>query len=96
MSIFTRFAEWIGKIGPSPGFVALNAHCWFAGFVVSTVIRAGIPAVPAAIGALALALAKEFGFDLRYEFPRQTIEDSAGDLVGYIIGIILGVMAGNG
>ncbi len=94
MSIFTRFADWIGRVGPSPGFVAFNAHCWFAAFVVSTAIRAGGPATPVAIGAYLLAVGKEFWFDLRYEKPRQTWEDSAGDLIGYTAGILIGVLAG--
>ncbi len=94
MSNVTRFATWIGKIGPSPGFVAFNAHCWFAAFVVATAIRAGLPALPTAILAVALAAAKEFWFDLKYETPKQTVEDSAGDIGGYLAGIIVGVLAG--
>ncbi|MHB8414604.1 MAG: hypothetical protein ACYDDA_03710 [Acidiferrobacteraceae bacterium] len=92
MSIFTKFADWIGKVGPSPGFVAFNAHCWFAVFVVSETIRAGLPAPIASAAALALAIVKEFWFDLRYEKPAQSVFDSAGDLMGYIAGILFGIL----
>ena len=65
MKILTRFATWIGEVGPSPGFVAFNAHCWFAVVALCVTIRNGIKPVPAGLGWFAIFAAKEFWFDLK-------------------------------
>jgi len=93
MSSLKKIAEWIGGVGVSPGFIAFNAHCWFAAFMVSWLVNAGVNPVIVAIGAALLAWIKEFWYDMRYE-PGQTIEDSALDFVGYSAGIIIGMIAG--
>ncbi len=91
MKILERFARWIGEVGPSPGFVAFNAHCWFAVFAVSAASRAGVPPIVAGVGWLAVFAAKEFWFDLKYEKPKQDWLDSVEDFLGYAAGIILGI-----
>ena len=39
-----------------------------------------------------LAAAKEFWYDLRYELPKQTLDDSALDFFGYCAGIVIGCL----
>lgn len=86
MGIWTKFATWIGKVGPSPGFVAFNAHCWFAAFMVSWALDAGWSPPLVVFLAVAIPAGKEFWFDLKYETPRQSVLDSVEDFIGYMLG----------
>jgi hypothetical protein len=81
--------SFIADTGENPNFVAFMAHSGVA-FFVMTLFHGSWIAAAVCIG---LALAKEYGFDLRYETtPPQTIEDSTMDFAGYLTGIVLGVL----
>jgi len=78
----------IGKAGESQGFIAWNAHMFFAAFVV---LACGRYAVAGACVFFIASAIKEFWFDLRYETaPPQTLTDSAIDFAGYLSGLVLG------
>ena len=73
-------------------FVAFNAHCFFAAFVVLTALMKW-PAhpYPIIVGAGLFGAVKEFYIDKHFE-EGQTFADNAEDFAGYTAGIILGVL----
>jgi hypothetical protein len=81
--------SFIADTGENPNFVAFMAHSGVA-FFVMTLAHGSYTAAAICIGA---ALAKEYGFDLRYEKnPPQTVKDSTLDFAGYLTGIVLGLV----
>lgn len=69
----------------TPGFIAFNAHCWFAYAVVIT--------FPAMLWYMVGgAVLKEFYIDAHFE-TGQTFADNLQDFAGYAAGIILAVLA---
>lgn len=88
MSISTAIAS----VGESPNFIAFNAHCWFAFFVV-VVVAEFVPLIFVLIACLIAAAIKEYWFDLKYETnPVQTVKDSTMDFLGYLSGICIGAL----
>ncbi len=77
----------------SPLFANLAIHAWLAAWIVTA---AGVkwPSHRIAVLAVgvALAAAKEFWFDHRYEIPPQPYKNAAQDFAGYVIGGALGVL----
>ena len=83
----------IAKIGESPEFVTAMAHAWFACSVMLILVHWGLTAWISAPLCVALAAAKEFWFDLRYEkTPPQTVWMSAADFAEYLAGIVVAVL----
>lgn len=82
-------ASFIAETGENENFVAFMAHSGFAFFVMTL----GHGSLTVAAVCTGLALAKEYGFDLRYETnPPQTVKDSTLDFIGYLTGIVLGII----
>lgn len=83
----------IAKIGESPAFITAMAHAWFACSVMLILGHWGLTAWISAPLCVALAAAKEFWFDLRYEkTPPQTVWMSASDFSEYLAGIVVAVL----
>ena len=83
----------IAKIGESPAFVTAMAHAWFACSVMLILGHWGVTAWISAPLCVALAAAKEFWFDLRYEkTPPQTAWMSTADFAEYLAGIVVAVL----
>ena len=81
-------SSFIASVGANPNFIAFNAHCFFAAFLVSVVGHCGWSA-----GAIvALAAVKEFWFDKHYEVD-QSFLDNLLDWSGYATGALLGCAA---
>ena len=73
----------------TPGFIAFQAHCWFAYAIVYTFHS------PQTVIAMIFAAAiKEFYIDKHFEIG-QTFDDNLGDFCGYLAGIVLAVLAVN-
>jgi hypothetical protein len=86
-------AAWIAKVGINPTFIAFNAHCWFAAFVVSQALARGVHwyfVVPAAV---VVSGVKEYAFDAKNEVPKQTFWDNTQDFLGYMSGVLAGIVA---
>lgn len=83
----------IAKIGESAAFVTAMAHAWFACSVMLILGHWGISVFVSAPLCVALAAAKEFWFDLRYEkTPPQTVLMSTSDFAEYLAGIVLAAL----
>ncbi len=83
----------IAKIGESQDFVTAMAHAWFACSVMLILGHWGVTAWISAPLCVALAAAKEFVYDLRYEkTPPQTVWMSAADFAEYLAGIVVAVL----
>ena len=83
----------IAKIGESPAFITAMAHAWFACSVMLILGHWGVTAWISAPLCVALAAAKEFWFDLRYEkTPPQTVWMSTADFAEYLAGIVVAVL----
>lgn len=94
MSVKSWFTR-LGTIGESGPFVAFNAHCWFAAFVVLTASH-WLPLSWVVGASLILAGGKEFVLDLQPWFetaPPQTLLDSWHDFTGYATGCAIGSVA---
>jgi hypothetical protein len=77
---------WLSKL-VTPGFIAFQAHCWFAYAVVFTFWH------PWVIVAVVVAAAvKEFYVDKHFE-TGQTFDDNLQDFWGYCTGIALAWVA---
>ncbi len=88
-----KIIAWIGEIGPSPNFVAFQAHCWYAAcMVMVSILLFKITPLMTIIMANASIIWKEFWFDLRYEKPAQTIVDGFRDTEGYECGVLIGII----
>jgi len=82
----------IAKVGQSPDFIVAMAHAWFACSVLLILSHWGLTLWIGAPVCIAIAAAKEFWFDLRYEtLPPQTVLDSAMDFAEYMLGIAVAV-----
>lgn len=81
-----RITQFVADLGTNAEWIAANAHCWFAAFLV--LLCRGNYFV--AIGCLIAAAIKEFWFDARYEVPKQTALDNWSDFLEYAIGIVIG------
>ena len=83
----------IAKVGQSPEFIVAMAHAWFACSVLLILSHWGLTLWIGAPVCVAIAGAKEFWFDLRYEtLPRETVLDSALDFAEYMAGLALAVL----
>lgn len=71
----------------TPGFIAFNAHCWFAYAIAVTFHQPWV--VPAALLAAGI---KEFYIDKHFEVG-QTFTDNLTDFAGYSAGILLAIFA---
>ncbi len=93
MSAWRNLAAQVGKIGEMPAFITAMAHCWFAFSFLAVAARYGLTLWVAAPLFVALAAAKEFFFDLKFETtPPQTIFSSAEDFAEYMLGVLLSIV----
>ena len=70
----------------TPGFVAFQAHCWFA---CTMILVFGTSAWPYVLGGAAI---KEFYIDKHFEAD-QSFKDNLTDWIGYAVGTGLGLLA---
>jgi len=78
--------------GNSPDFVAFNAHCFGAAFILTAISSLTNVSVHLLLALLILyAAIKEFWFDATYEIPKQTLNDNVQDFVGYAVGGVLAI-----
>jgi hypothetical protein len=85
----TKIEAFIAKLGTDPLWIALNAHFWFAAFVI-LLLKGDWWAVAAFIF---LAAFKEFWFDAHFETtPPQTTRDNWTDFSGYVAGALAGAL----
>jgi hypothetical protein len=67
----------------TPGFIAFQAHCWFAYAVCYTFNYSFVP-----ISVIAAAGIKEFYIDKHFEVG-QSFKDNLTDFSGYLTGVLL-------
>ncbi len=93
MSGGSRVLKFLRSFQGSPLFANLAIHAWLAAWLV-TAFGVAFPhyrIVVLAVG-IALAAAKEFWFDHRYEIPPQPYKNAAQDFAGYVLGGVLGML----
>ncbi len=93
MSLLRTLAAEVAKVGETPNFITAMAHMWFACSVMLVLAHWGVTAWVSAPLCIALAAAKEFVFDMRYETtPAQTFFMSAADFAEYLAGIAVAIL----
>ena len=93
MSLLRTVAAAVAKVGETPNFITAMAHMWFACSVMLVLEHWGVTASVSAPLCVALAAAKEFVFDMRYETtPAQTFFMSAADFAEYLAGIAVAIL----
>ena len=84
-------ASRIAALGENSNFVAFNAHWGFAFFLMTLGAHFRGPLWAGAVSIVAVALWKEFYFDIHNETnPPQTYLDGLLDFSGYAAGVLLG------